>query len=559
MIKMNSQRFYPYGLRSLKECIFRATLLSQPADIPNFLSEYMSELLLFRDSSHEIDPKLLSFNFQELYEKHFFRYLTERNKTTEVKKALETLFSDLTSGNEENVEQKSAAPETVSVATVHPTDLKQTHPPGVKKDTTSSIRIPHHEESTGAIEETAQIDKKPYPSSPHPRPTPPSPKTRPTEKVVPLSSSVLTGHVKSVPPSNGISKKFSRWQDSGRILRPTKTHQPMSSTSQPVLSSQSSVPTCPNHAAPKRPNHAAPTRPNQVAPKRPNHAAPTRPNQVAPKRPNHAAPVLLQKPVLPPIPTPVPLVSKLTTRKDKKQENTRPQPLTSKDREPEKSRTESVTEGVTRQETIRTMPKTLKDRKPDRTRTQLSPRRGASSLEGEAELNRRLMKRTRPTTTEVTGLEKTKTQTRTKTECMDRKTESTLAKVYKPKVPNQEKTKTRPTKPKPDWNFEHLKSSKVPLSVRTGRWSDIHGSWSGIHGQGSDRPGQGSYKPGSRPVVNKVLDKSYTVSFGTQRCGPQGLNSLDMTQFTYSYHNCPHLAQPVHVISRIRLRAQPST
>ncbi|KAK2914607.1 hypothetical protein Q8A73_005201 [Channa argus] len=561
MIKMTSQRFYPHGLKILKECISRATLLSQPADIPNFLSDYMSKLLLFRDSSHEIDPKLLSYDFQELYEKHFFGYLTERNETTEikaeVKKALETLFSSLTSGNEENVEQKSAAPESepsvskVSLASVCPTDLKQTHHPRVKTDTPSSLRTPNHEKDAGATghprptptstktrptekivpqpsrimtghvkpstsksvpapksgvsskpptcpkppapvlpkkrvlppipqknravplksktdlpkqrvvsklttckepekttatkpqpptskereprhEEsveatgkTAKIDFQPYPSSQHPRPTPPPAKARPTEKMVPPPSSVLTGHVKPVPPPFGISKKVVRWQDDEEIPRPTETHQPRSSTSTGVPAPQSRVSSKP------------------------------------PTSPNHAAPVLSQKPVLPPIPQEtraVPPVSKLTTCKDKEPENTRSQPPTSKDREPDNYRTESVTERVARQESIRTMPKTLKDRKPDRPRTQLS-----SIKEEEPESTRTLTASTLPPTTELAGLEKTKTQTQsqTKTEFVEKNTETTLAKVYKPLLPKTEKTRTQPTKPRPEWTFDHHKLSKT--------------------------------------------------------------------------------------------------
>uniref|UniRef100_A0AAQ6IHA8 Uncharacterized protein n=1 Tax=Anabas testudineus TaxID=64144 RepID=A0AAQ6IHA8_ANATE len=51
----------PYGLKSMMECLSRATLLSQPEDIPDFLTKYMSGLINFRDSGHETDPKLLCF------------------------------------------------------------------------------------------------------------------------------------------------------------------------------------------------------------------------------------------------------------------------------------------------------------------------------------------------------------------------------------------------------------------------------------------------------------------------------------------------------------------
>ncbi|KAK2862607.1 hypothetical protein Q5P01_002140 [Channa striata] len=213
MIKINLQRFYPYGLKSLTECISRATLLSQPADIPNFLSDYMSELLSFRDSCREMDPKLLSFNFQELYENIFFTDWTQRNDTmemeAELREALETLFSGLISGNEdENVEQTSAATEAdlsvskVSVATVCKTNLKQTTPPRVKTGRVPSVRVPHQGETAGATRKTVKVDSKPCPASYHPSPTSPAPKTKPRVKIVPSPSRVMTGHVKLIPKKN---------------------------------------------------------------------------------------------------------------------------------------------------------------------------------------------------------------------------------------------------------------------------------------------------------------------------------------------------------------------
>ncbi|XP_034091423.1 titin-like [Gymnodraco acuticeps] len=70
---MNIQSLCPYGLKSLMECASRATLLSQPADIPNFLLQYMSEQITFRKSQPEDDPKVVSFNYQKIFEKNMLR------------------------------------------------------------------------------------------------------------------------------------------------------------------------------------------------------------------------------------------------------------------------------------------------------------------------------------------------------------------------------------------------------------------------------------------------------------------------------------------------------
>lgn len=66
---MTSQDFYLYGLKSVMECISRAVLLSQPADIHDFLSQYFSGLIDYRDSQLETDPKKVSYNYQEQWGK----------------------------------------------------------------------------------------------------------------------------------------------------------------------------------------------------------------------------------------------------------------------------------------------------------------------------------------------------------------------------------------------------------------------------------------------------------------------------------------------------------
>ncbi|XP_028430897.1 calcium-binding tyrosine phosphorylation-regulated protein-like [Perca flavescens] len=75
---MSVQSVCPYGLRSLVECISRATLLSKPADIPNFLVEYLLEVIDFRGSNadYEAGDKEVSFQYQDLWEEKFLRNMT---------------------------------------------------------------------------------------------------------------------------------------------------------------------------------------------------------------------------------------------------------------------------------------------------------------------------------------------------------------------------------------------------------------------------------------------------------------------------------------------------
>ncbi|KAK2862620.1 hypothetical protein Q5P01_002153 [Channa striata] len=535
----------------------------------------MSELLTFRDSCRETDPRLLPFNFQELYEKIFFRNWTNRNDTTEikaeVKKALETLFSGMTSGNEEIVEEQSTATEAdlsvskVSVATVSPTDLKQTTPPKVKTGRVHSMQ------ETAGTGKTAKTDNKPCPASCQPRPTPPALKTRPAEKMVPSPSSVVTGNVKPLtskigpPPQSSVSTKPPISQKNMSAAPKSKTDLPVqrvASKPTPRKETENTRPQPPTSKDRKESAGAtgdtlkmdtkpcpSPSHPRQTPPPRkitatnktvpsPSHivaghvklstskGVSTPQSSVSSKSPirlNPTAPVLPKTPVLPSI----------------LQENRAippPQPPISKDKEPEKTKVKSITARIPRQDSIKTMAKILKDRKPDSTRTQLPPNK-----EEEPELNRTPMTSTCAATSEVTGLEvtRTQTQTKTKTGCKD-KPESALAKVYKGVVSKPE-TGTHLNKPKPEWTFEHPRSSKAPWSGRPVLWWKM--------------PGQGSDRPCARPAVNK--GKSYSVSFGAQMYGSQDPNTLDMTQYTYTYHTCPHLAQPVHVISRIRLQAQP--
>lgn len=74
-LKMNIQSLCPYGMKSIMECISRAILLSQPTDIPGFLLQYLSELISFRESYPEDDPKIVTFCYQEMWGKLLFKYI----------------------------------------------------------------------------------------------------------------------------------------------------------------------------------------------------------------------------------------------------------------------------------------------------------------------------------------------------------------------------------------------------------------------------------------------------------------------------------------------------
>ncbi|XP_041644970.1 mucin-17-like [Cheilinus undulatus] len=69
---IDCQGSFPYGVRSFVECVSRAVVLSKPTNLREFLSEYMTELIEFRDCQHETDPKIVAFKFQQQWEEKFW-------------------------------------------------------------------------------------------------------------------------------------------------------------------------------------------------------------------------------------------------------------------------------------------------------------------------------------------------------------------------------------------------------------------------------------------------------------------------------------------------------
>ncbi|XP_067455502.1 calcium-binding tyrosine phosphorylation-regulated protein-like [Thunnus thynnus] len=172
---MTSHNLCPYGLKSLLECITRAALLSQPGDNPDFLFEYLSELINFRRCHPEDDPKIVSFNYQEMWE----------NKFLGTKKASKTPIT-----------ASAAAPQVPSQAQVEET-LKELYL-DLASSTDGNVKKPQKERMP--TNKTSGKDKKPSASPMYPTPTPPPRVGRQHGKNVPPPFLVVKGERKPAPP-----------------------------------------------------------------------------------------------------------------------------------------------------------------------------------------------------------------------------------------------------------------------------------------------------------------------------------------------------------------------
>ncbi|XP_027136709.1 proteoglycan 4-like [Larimichthys crocea] len=79
---MSSKSVNQYGLKSLLECTARPVLLSQPPNIANFMDEHLTELIKFKDTYHNDDPKEVSFQFQEQWENKYFKNVEKKTRLT---------------------------------------------------------------------------------------------------------------------------------------------------------------------------------------------------------------------------------------------------------------------------------------------------------------------------------------------------------------------------------------------------------------------------------------------------------------------------------------------
>ncbi|XP_071345648.1 uncharacterized protein [Trachinotus anak] len=179
---MSFKIWFPYGLKSIIQCATRATLLSQPTDIPEFLLQYLAEMINFRKSHPEADPRDVTFLYQELWEKDFQRKMkgiTPINTAetasmqvpsqAEIEEAVKMLYTDLVSSIE-HIDEK------------------------LKK--------------RGRINAQSEKDKK---SAATPiKPTPPPCVGRPSGENVPPPFLVVKGERQTLPPPSDVTMKTRR-------------------------------------------------------------------------------------------------------------------------------------------------------------------------------------------------------------------------------------------------------------------------------------------------------------------------------------------------------------
>uniref|UniRef100_A0A3Q3MJJ7 RIIa domain-containing protein n=1 Tax=Labrus bergylta TaxID=56723 RepID=A0A3Q3MJJ7_9LABR len=58
---------YQNGLQSELECVTRAVSLSQPNNLHEFLLQYFTELISYRESQPEMDPKIIILRQHKLW------------------------------------------------------------------------------------------------------------------------------------------------------------------------------------------------------------------------------------------------------------------------------------------------------------------------------------------------------------------------------------------------------------------------------------------------------------------------------------------------------------
>ncbi|XP_019747182.1 uncharacterized protein LOC109528701 [Hippocampus comes] len=73
----------PYGLRSQLECISRAVLLSQPADITKFLEAHLTQMIEF-GGPNQTDLKEVAFHYQEQWESDFLMTISRQREIAEM-------------------------------------------------------------------------------------------------------------------------------------------------------------------------------------------------------------------------------------------------------------------------------------------------------------------------------------------------------------------------------------------------------------------------------------------------------------------------------------------
>nr|XP_046241230.1 histone-lysine N-methyltransferase 2D-like [Scatophagus argus] len=242
---MSSQRLSPYGLKSLVECVCRATLLSQPAHIPKFLAQYLSELIDFRGPNHEADNKVVSFQHHELWEKMFFGNMRQqcdkgdssatptkrgkRNRKAQDGKDFPIVYQqEFPTSPESDVSDSNP-----SADTAPPSDLKLVTPFRVKTRRVSSLFLP-----VGTANRASETQHNPSSSSSLQRPTPPPPSVLKQSGKMLAPPPSARAEMKPQPPRDRSTKtqkmspgRFPRQQESKKTAVTSKTKQPTSGTS----------------------------------------------------------------------------------------------------------------------------------------------------------------------------------------------------------------------------------------------------------------------------------------------------------------------------------------
>ncbi|XP_034724384.1 proteoglycan 4-like isoform X3 [Etheostoma cragini] len=588
---MSSLSLLPNGLKSLVECISRATLLSQPADIPNFLLEYLLEVIDFRcsDVNYEAGDKDVSFLFQELWEEKFLMNMKgttefagrqpfpvattetstppeKRASLTEIEEYLKTLYSDYASCNEESVGKEIEAPDRKGFpdqpkAAV---PLKPT-PPKVKTHEVSFVSCP--KDSGRTMDTTSETNCKPSPIPSHPRLMPPRCVVKQSEKMAPPPPS--RERKPAPPPRDELTETRSVSSVSNGNTDMTETHRPTSKTIPASEQTGDCEPSAPSshpkpwkdvrvkvEGVPERTSirtlehktvgqlrsRAGPSTSSIPVPEGPTEPGVTpkvsvlESNRKRPITPKVSVPVSNQNgPTTPKVSVPESNQNGPTTPKVSVPESNRKRPTTPKVSIPENNRNGPRTPKVFVPESNRKCPTTPKVSVPEG--NQNGPTTPKVSV---PESNRK-----RPTTPKVSVPESTRKRPTT------------------PKVSVPETNQKRPTTPKvsvPETNQKRPTTPKVSVP-ETNRTKDLNKHKSTRKRSATPKinlPEWTNTKDLNGPEKTRTPRVLWSEK-AIARPGGGGQGATNLGQVNYSALTCPHSAHTVHIIRYKRLLPQSTT
>ncbi|XP_035858522.1 proteoglycan 4-like isoform X2 [Sander lucioperca] len=583
---MSVQSLCPYGLKSLVECISRATLLSKPADIPNFLVEYLLEVIHFRCSNvnHEAGDKDVSFQYQDLWEEKFLRnktgtavkqqlpVATTETSTPaakcpsliEIEEFLKTLYSDYGSCNEESVGKDIKAPDRKGFPIVtQPKAATPLKPTPLKVKTHKVSFLSSHKESGRTTDKTSDTNRKPSPISSHPRLTPPRCVVKQSEKMArgmkpapsPRDKTTKTRRVSSVRSGKADMAEVNREVVPERTSTRPLGHKNMGQLRSRAGPSKSSIPMPEGTTEPRVPSPEStrkrPTTPKVSVPES-TRKRPTTPKVSVPESNG-------KRPTTPKVSVPESNGKRPTTPKVSVPESTRKRPTTPKVSVPESTRKRPTTPKVSVPESTRKRPTT--------------PKVSVPESNGK-----------RPTTPEVSVPESTRKRPTTPKVSVP---ESNGKRPTTPKVSVPESTRKRPTTPKvsvPESTRKRHTTPKVsiPESKRTKDLNEQESTrkrsatpklclpeWTStknLNGPEKTREQAIVYSAPEKAGAPRVLwsEKAIARPVGggqgisyRQGCVAEGANNLG--QVKYSAVTCPQLAHTVHIIRYKRMLPQSTT